>query len=167
MNMTTLALSIDMPRLDECSSWSALESLAVEMAREVPLAALAAALEDAQERLIDQVCGPRWAPVRHLPAPFACPGCGAREDFARKGKRTRPRRLDTAAGTLRLQLAHVGCRACGKVFAPLLVLLGLAGKRRTDRLTVDLAELGMQMSFARAASVAGEIGGRPASSGGA
>lgn len=30
-------------------------------------------------------------------------------------------------------------------------MLGLSGKRRTDRLTVDLAELGTQMSFARAA----------------
>ena len=51
-------------------------------------------------------CGPRWAPVRGLLAPFACPGCGAREDFARKGKRTRPRKLHTAAGTVELILWH-------------------------------------------------------------
>lgn len=31
---------------------------------------------------------------------------------------------------------------CGRVFSPLLVMLGLSGKRRTDRLTLDLAELG-------------------------
>jgi hypothetical protein len=34
------------------------------------------------------------------------------------------------------------------VFAPLLVMLGRSGKRRTDRLILDLAELGAQMSFA-------------------
>src|SRR5664280_2465365 len=47
-------------------------------------------------------------------------------------------------------LWHVGCRGCGRNFAPLLVILGLSGKRRTDRLSLDLAELGTQMSFARA-----------------
>ncbi|MGH4016805.1 MAG: hypothetical protein ACRDSL_23305 [Pseudonocardiaceae bacterium] len=66
------------------------------MSREVPLRALEEALADAQERLIDSVCGPRWSPVRDLPAPFACPRCGTAEDFARKGKRTRKRKLHTA-----------------------------------------------------------------------
>jgi hypothetical protein len=42
------------------------------------------------------------------------------------------------------------------VFAPLLVMLGLSGKRRTDRLTV---ELGTQVSFARAAARFGSTGG--------
>jgi hypothetical protein len=45
-------------------------------------------------------------------------------------------------GTVELVLWRVGCRGCGRVFAPLLVMLGLSGKRRTDWLTVDLAELG-------------------------
>jgi len=37
------------------------------------------------------------------------------------------------------------------MFAPLLIMLGLSGERRTDRLTVtvDLAELASRMSFAR------------------
>ncbi len=91
-------------------------------------------LEDAQERLIDSVCGPRWAPVRGLPAPFGCLRCEMVEDFARKGKRTRKRTLHTAAGTVELVLWHVWCRDCGRVFAPLLIMLGLWGKRRTDRL---------------------------------
>src|SRR5664280_2429915 len=112
-----------------------------------------------------RACGPRWAPVRCLLAPFACPGCGAREDFARKGKRTRPRKLHTAAGTVELILWHVGCRGCGRNFAPLLVILGLSGKRRTDRLSLDLAELGTQMSFARAGRVDAELAGTSATAG--
>src|SRR5664280_2683926 len=91
MSTSTVALTIEMPSLDASLSWNALESLVVGMSHEVPARALALALDDAQERLLQEACGPRWAPVRGLLAPFACPGCGAREDFARKGKRTRPR----------------------------------------------------------------------------
>jgi hypothetical protein len=162
---TTLALTIEMPPLEVSSSWGSFESLAVQMAKDLPRQALAEALDEAQERLIDSVCGPRWAPVRGLPAPFACPGCQVREDFVRKGKRTRPRVLHTAAGRVEIVLWHVGCRGCGKVFAPLLLMLGLAGKRRTDRLTVDLAELGTQMSFARAARLDAQLAGTNATAG--
>jgi hypothetical protein len=165
VSATTLALTIEMPPLVVSSSWNAFESLAVQMAKDLPRQALAEALDEAQERLIDSVCGPRWAPVRGLPAPFACPGCLAREDFVRKGKRTRPRVLHTAAGKVEIVLWHVGCRGCGKVFAPLLLMLGLAGKRRTDRLTVDLAELGTQMSFARAARLDAQLAGTAATAG--
>lgn len=158
MPLTTLALTADLPGLGESLTWCQLEAWAVAMRENLPTAALARALEELQDQLLDRVCGPRWLPVRDLPAPFGCPGCGVMSDFARKGKRTRPRRFDTAAGVVRLQLANVGCRACGRVFAPLLLLLNLTGKRRTDRLTVDLADLASQMSFARAGSVAGRFG---------
>jgi hypothetical protein len=100
-----------------------------------------------------------------LPAPFACPRCGMAEDFVRKGKRTRRRKLHTAAGTVELVLWHVGCRHCGRVFAPLLVMFGLSGKRRSDRLTVDLAELSSQMSFARTVGLSRELGGTTATAG--
>jgi hypothetical protein len=106
----TLMLTVEPGVLDERSSWSVFESLAVQMSREVPLRALEVTLADAQERLIDSVCGPRWAPVRNLPAPFACPRCGTKEDFVRKGRRTRRRTLHTAAGTVGLVLWRVGCR---------------------------------------------------------
>jgi hypothetical protein len=135
------------------------------MSREVPLRVLEATVADTQERLIDSVCGPRWAPVRNLPAPFGCPCCEMAEDFARKGKRTRKRTLHTAAGTVELVLWHVGCRGCGRVFAPLLVMLGLSGKRRTDRLTVDLAELGTQVSVPRGAGLSRELAGTSATAG--
>lgn len=58
-----------------------------------------------------------------------------------RGRRTRRRKLHTAAGTVELMLWNVGCRRCGRVFAPLLEMLGPSGRRRTNRLTVDLAEL--------------------------
>ena len=165
MSSTTLELTIEMPALDEASSWQAVEALLVEMGRDVPRQALAQALYDAQERLIDGVCGPKWAPVRGLPAPFVCPKCQADNDFARKGRRTRPRVLRTAAGRVEIILWHVGCRGCKRVFAPLLLMLDLGGKRRTDRLTVDLAELASQMSFARAARVDAQLAGTGATAG--
>jgi hypothetical protein len=75
VSATTLSLTIEPGVLDARSSWSEFESLAVAMGRELPGQALASVLADAQERLIDSVCGPRWAPVRSLPAPFGCPRC--------------------------------------------------------------------------------------------
>ena len=164
MPLTTLALTAELPELGELLTWSQLEAWAVAMREELPAAALAEALEELQDRLIDRVCGPKWLPVRDLPAPFGCPGCGVMSDFARKGKRTRPRRFDTAAGVVRVQLANVGCRSCGRVFAPLLLMLDMSGKRRTDRLMAELAELASQMSFARAGAVAASFG-LPASAG--
>lgn len=163
----SVTLCAEVPDLGEgpgALSWSMVEAWAVAMREGVPAAALAASLEQVQDQLIDQVCGPRWLPVRGLPAPFACPGCGVMQDFARKGKRTRPRRIDTSVGVVRVQLANVGCRDCARVFAPLLLMLDLTGRRRTDRLAVDLAELASQMSFARAGAVAASFG-LPASAG--
>jgi hypothetical protein len=53
----------------------------------------------------------------------------------------------------------VGCLDCKKVFSPLLVMLGLSGRRRADRLNLDLPELGTRMSFARAAAVDRQLAG--------
>ena len=81
MSGTTLALTIDTPVLGESLSWNALESCMVDMSHQVPARALALALEDAQERLIEAVCGRRWRPVPGAGVPFACPGCGTREGY--------------------------------------------------------------------------------------
>ena len=75
----------------------------------------------------------------------------------RKAKRTRRRKLRTAVGTVELVLWNVGCRECVRVFAPLLIMLGLSGKRRTDRLTVDLAQMASQVSFARTAGLSRQL----------
>jgi hypothetical protein len=167
-----LALTVDLPVLDRKMSWAQLESLMVELGHRAPAGVLALVLDEAQEALVEQVCGPRWAPHARdgdegQPTPFACPGCGARQGFVRKGRRTRPRKLRTAAGLLSLRIWHVGCTeaGCGKVFSPLLVMLGLPGRRRTDRLTLDLAELGTQMSFARSAAVDRMLAGTDATAG--
>jgi hypothetical protein len=77
--------------LDACLSWAEFESLVVAMSREVPLRAVEQTLADAQQRLIDAVRGPRWAPVRGRAAPFACPRCELAEDLVGTGKRTRRR----------------------------------------------------------------------------
>src|SRR5664280_2815655 len=90
MSTSTVALTIEMPSLDASLSWNALESLVVGMSHEVPARALALALDDAQERLLQEACGPRWAPVRGLLAPFACPGCGARTPPAAAAPARRP-----------------------------------------------------------------------------
>jgi hypothetical protein len=153
MSVTTLALTVDLPDLDASVSWSMFESMAVAMREQVPAAALAETLERLQAELIDRVCGTRWLPVRGLDAPFACPRCGVMRDFARAGKRSLPRKFRTAVGEVSVQLWHVRCRDCGKVFAPLLLMLDVMGKRRTDRLTIDLAALASQMSFGRAAAI--------------
>ena len=161
MPSVSVTLSAELPDLGESPGslrWSQIEAWAVAMRDEVPVAVLSGSLEQVQDLLIDRVCGPRWLPVRDLPAPFACPGCAVMQDFARKGMRTRPRRIDTSVGIVRIRLANVGCRACGRVFAPLLLMLDLSRRRRTDRLAVDLAELAAQMSFARAAQIASGFG---------
>lgn len=79
MPLTTLALVAKLPGFGNLT-WPQLEAWAVAMRDDLPASALSAALEDLQARLLDEVCGPRRLPVRDLPAPFGCPGCGVRGD---------------------------------------------------------------------------------------
>ncbi len=83
---TTLTLTIEPGVLDTRSCWSEFESLAVQMGKELPGQALASVLADAQERLIDSVCGPRWAAVWGLPTPFGCPRCGGAGGLRTEGQ---------------------------------------------------------------------------------
>lgn len=145
-----ISVSIEAPTDD--TDWAALEALGVELAKTLPTRAITTLLHAWQIRLIDAVCGPWGEPVHGLPAPFACTRCHAEEDFARKGRRSRLRRLDTTIGTVRFRLWQVKCRNCTRVFAPLLALLGLVWVRRTDRLTIDLAETATHMSYGRTAA---------------
>lgn len=146
--------------------WRDWEAFGVAFAREAPAQALTMLADEVQDRMLDEVCGARWRPARGRAAPFGCPRCGCRSDFARKGRRSRPRRLDTSCGVVRLRLVQVRCRDCQRVFAPLLQLLGIpAGIRRTDRLAFALAELGGQVSYARAGRLVEAITASPASGG--
>src|SRR5660397_100904 len=77
MSTSTVALTIEMPSLDASLSWNALESLVVGMSHEVPARALALALDDAQERLLQEACGPRRAPGGLRPQGEADPAAQA------------------------------------------------------------------------------------------
>lgn len=55
MSTTTLTLTLDMPDVGEESSWGSFEALLLAMGKELPAQALAAALADVQEELIDRV----------------------------------------------------------------------------------------------------------------
>ncbi|MGH3983311.1 MAG: hypothetical protein ACRDST_11650 [Pseudonocardiaceae bacterium] len=106
MSATVLRLTVEPEMLDTHSCWPEARVVGGQMGRKLPGQALASVLEDAQERLIDSVCGPQWAPVRGFAAPFVCPRCGTAEDFVRKSTCTRRRKLRTAVGTVDLaQLA--------------------------------------------------------------
>jgi hypothetical protein len=158
VSATTLSFMIESGVLDARLSWSEFESLAVRMGRELSGQALASVLEDSQG------CGGRrcGAYQRRLGARR----CATAEDFARRVTRTRKRTLHAAASTVELVLWHVGCRDCGRVFSPPADharALGQAEHR--DRLMVDLAELGTQVSFTRAAGLSRELAGTTATAG--
>ena len=53
MPFTTLALTAELPELGESLTWSQLEAWAVAMREELPAAALAATVEELQDRLVD------------------------------------------------------------------------------------------------------------------
>jgi len=76
------------------------------------------------------------------------------EDFARKGRRRR--KLYTAAdgGADVVERGLPGLRAGVR---PAAGDVGVLGKRRTDRLTVDLTELSTQVSFARAGQISRQL----------
>lgn len=76
MSGTTLALVIETPALEAAVSWNGFETLAVQMGKDLPRQALAEALGEAQERLIDVVCGPRW--TRCAAWPHRSPARGVR-----------------------------------------------------------------------------------------
>lgn len=115
-------------------------------------------LADAQERLIDSVCGPQWAPVRKPSAPFASPRCGAGEDIARKAAGPAAQ-VHTAAGTVELARGvsvlragvrpvadHAsGGRESGGATSPT-GCARLSTPTTTTPLTAESASLGPQMS---------------------
>ena len=61
------------------ASWDEWEALGDALARRLPGEALEQVAEQYQQRLLERVCGRRWHPQRHLPAPFASP-CRLRRD---------------------------------------------------------------------------------------
>lgn len=124
------------------------ERALVEARGELVPAIAARVLDSFESRLIERACGPRRGPT-HQGAPFACPRCGGRAGFRRRGRRARG--LFSRVGPLRLRLAMVGC-PCGHRFAPLLGALGLAPHARlAPGLARRALELCSELPYARAA----------------
>ena len=102
-----------------------------------------------EDAFISQGCGPRGRPDRR-DGPFACPRCGARSGFRRRGRRRRT--VHCRLGRLRLVLQMVGC-GCGHRFAPLLLALGIAPHRRVGPgLERRALELCSELPYRRAAA---------------
>lgn len=104
MSSVTLA---ETPPLGGASSWKMCASLAVQMSGDLPWRALAEVLDQAQDVVGRQRVRPAVGTGAWPAGPFAFPGRGTREDFAHKGRRTRPRRLHTSAGPVELILCQV------------------------------------------------------------
>jgi len=80
-----------------------------------------------------------------------CPECGG-QNLIRKGWRSRV--VTTSRGKLAIKVIQVRCRACSRTFRPLNRALGLPSSRRfLEEMTSKAAFLGIQVSFARAASI--------------
>lgn len=80
-----------------------------------------------------------------------CPDCGSQR-LIRKGWRSRV--VKTSRGKLELKVIQARCTACGRSFRPLNNALGLpTSKRFLEELASKAAFLGIQVSFARAASM--------------
>jgi hypothetical protein len=140
-----------------------LESAAVTFARTVPGQLVGHAVEAMTETLLDVVVGPRGRPTpagEQAEAPWGCPGCASRRGFARRGFRQRARTIESACGEVTLRVAQLGCRGCGRRFAPMLGLLGVRPyQRRTERLSDLAAGLATEVAYAKASALLGELAG--------
>jgi len=113
--------------------------------------------------LLDTVCGPLGLPNPdddQIVAPWASHGCGSKQGFRRRGAQVRRRKLTSLVGTILLMSKMVECRSSSRRFSPLGQLLGLAPRqRRTPELTRATAALAVEVAYAKASRLLGEIGG--------
>ncbi|MGI8422770.1 MAG: hypothetical protein ACR2NO_01400, partial [Chloroflexota bacterium] len=124
------------------------ERALVEARNDLVPALAARVLGSFESQLIERACGPRRGPTLQT-SPFACPRCGGRAGFRRRGRRARG--LLSRVGPLALRVAMVGC-PCGHRFAPLLDALGLAPHARlAPGLARRALELCSELPYARAA----------------
>lgn len=106
-------------------------------------------------------------PVRGSPSattsnqrPWTCTGCGNRRGFRRRGQWSAGRTLASAAGKVCLATWQVAWRSCGRRFVPVLELLGVARhQRRTAALGELAAALAVEVAYAEAARLLGELTG--------
>jgi len=149
--------------LDELVGIDDLEQAALEFARTAPGELIGAAVDGMFVELLDTVCGPLGLPYRdddQIVAPWACHGCGSKQGFRRRGAQVRRRKLTSLVGTILLTSKMIECRSCSRRFSPLGQLLGLAPRqRRTPELTKATAALAVEVAYAKASRLLGEIGG--------
>ncbi len=149
--------------LDRIVGLGELEAAAVAFAREAPAQLVADAIEAMIADLVDSVVGPFGVPRAdedQLEAPWACTGCGSRQGFRRRGSRPKPRRVTTACGKVAFSSQQLGCRSCGRRFAPAAELLGLRPhQRRTKALSQLAASLAVEVAYAKASRLLAELAG--------
>mgnify|MGYP000315360756 CR=1 FL=1 len=140
-----------------------LEDAALEFARTAPGQLVADTVESMIAELVDEVVGPFGMPLadeQQLDAPWSCTGCGSRRGFRRRGLRPKPRKVLTRCGTVEFRSQQLECRACGRRFAPAGELLGLGmHQRRTDGLSEAAAALAVEVAYAKASRLLGELAG--------
>ncbi|MGI8806466.1 MAG: transposase [Acidimicrobiales bacterium] len=149
--------------LDGIVGLGQLEDAAVAFAREAPAQLVADVVESMIADLVDAVVGPFGVPLaddEQLEAAWSCTGCGSRRGFRRRGFRPRPRKVMTACGQVAFRSQQLGCGACGRRFAPAAELLGLRPhQRRTEALSELAASLAVEVAYAKASRLLGELAG--------
>jgi len=107
-------------------------------------------LETIQAQLLDQVLGPKWANAPQQEAPWACPECGSRQGFKRRGSYPRVLRK-SSLGRVEFNLCQVTCCSCEHTFSPFPDLLGLEPYQvSTTEFQAKAVDVACQTSYARA-----------------
>lgn len=89
---------------------------------------LEAILKEYSERIVSKLCD-EGVSFAHISGEETCKGD---EGFVRRGLRSKRRRLNTELGEVKIELAQVKCKKCGKTFSPLLEVIGLKGWQRVQ-----------------------------------
>lgn len=149
--------------LDRMVGLGELEEAALAFGRSAPAQLVADAIESMISELVASVVGPfglPWGRGRQLVAPWCCTGCGNQRGFRRRGFTPKPRRVTTVCGKVAFASQQLECGACARRFAPAGQLLGLGPhQRRTDGLSEMAASLAVEVAYAKASRLLGELAG--------
>jgi transposase-like protein len=149
--------------LDRMVGLGELEDAALAFGRSAPVQLVADAIESMISELVASVVGPfglPWGRDRQLVAPWACTGCGNQRGFRRRGFTPKLRGVTTVCGKVAFASQQLECAGCGRRFAPAGQLLGLGPhQRRTDGLSAMAASLAVEVAYAKASRLLGELAG--------
>lgn len=120
-------------------------------------------LEQAQERVLERVLGPKWSNEDQEEAPWSCPECGSAKGFSRRGSYPRVLRK-SSLGRISFELRQVTCRRCGHTFSPFPKVFGLEPRQAsTTEFQAKAVKVACQTSYARAVRHIGDLAGVPVS----